>query len=446
MILPESFIERTKVLLGEDGCEALTRALSKSPSISVRANNKITLHPSNNLVPWCENGFYLQDRPIFTLDPLLHGGAFYVQEASSMFLHQVVKQHLLSAKRVLDLCAAPGGKSTLLLQSLAEDCLLISNEIIRSRANILSENITKWGNSNSIVTNNNPSDFGRLLPSYFDAVVVDAPCSGEGMFRKDLNAINEWSPQAVDICAKRQQEILSSVWETLKPGGVLVYSTCTFNKEENEENVEWICSKLGATTLAVDLKGNSDITLSDFGYRFYPHKTRGEGFFISVLKKNKSDEVQENSLNFKKNVKQRELKDTHVSKMLKNSKEWAFFESSDKIKAYNRSFLNDCLFFEQQFNCLSSGIVMGELKGKDFIPSQQLALSKEIDLKKIEKIELDYKSAILYLKKEAIYLPDAKKGFLLVCYKNLPLGWVKNVGNRCNNLYPQAWRIRMNID
>ncbi|MDR1585712.1 MAG: RsmB/NOP family class I SAM-dependent RNA methyltransferase, partial [Prevotellaceae bacterium] len=232
MNFPESFVERSKSLLGDE-YNVFEAALQTTPPVSVRVNNKIDMHPSEELVPWCEKAYYLQERPLFTADPLLHAGAFYVQEASSMFLYQAVKQHFPSAKRTLDLCAAPGGKSTLLLQSLPDDGLLVSNEIIRSRAHILAENITKWGNPNAVVTNNSPADFGKL-PGYFDAVVVDAPCSGEGMFRKDADAAGEWSLQLVNLCAERQREIVSSVWKALKPDGILVYSTCTFNREENE--------------------------------------------------------------------------------------------------------------------------------------------------------------------------------------------------------------------
>ena len=442
MNLPDSFVNRTMVLLGDE-YPALEEALKMPVPTSVRVNDKTDFRPSDDVVPWCKDGYYLQERPLFTADPLLHAGAYYVQEASSMFLSQAVEQYLSSAERVLDLCAAPGGKSTLLLQTLPDDCLLVSNEIIRSRANILYENVVKWGNANVIVTNNEPSAF-RKLSGYFDAIVIDAPCSGEGMFRKDPNAINEWSLQQVAVCAKRQRDILASVWDALKPNGILIYSTCTFNKEENEENAAWICGELGATVLSVDLKGNNNITTTDYGYRFYPHKTRGEGFFLSVMRKNETDE---SCQNFRiKSAKIKEIKSLNVSLTLSDKKDWIYAASENEIKAYLRNFVDDFCFFEQSFNCLCSGIVLGEMKAKNFIPSHQIALSKELDKKDIETVELDYKRAISYLKNETIYLPEIEKtGMLLVCYKNVPLGWVKNVGNRCNNLYPSAWRIRMNL-
>src|ERR1035437_5315934 len=265
MNLPEAFVINTKKLLGKEYQE-FEKALEENPPTSIRVNNKIAYQPSYEQVAWCNSGYYLKERPLFTADPLFHAGAYYVQEASSMFLYQAVKQHFPEAQTVLDLCAAPGGKSTLLSQALKESSLLVSNEIVRSRAYILAENLIKWGNPNIVVTNNDPKDFGRL-PGYFDAIVVDAPCSGEGMFRKDPGAIQEWSEYNVTLCAARQKEILSSVWDTLKTDGILVYSTCTFNREENEENVRWICEELGAGLLRIDLKGNPDITVTDYGYR-----------------------------------------------------------------------------------------------------------------------------------------------------------------------------------
>lgn len=280
MNLPEAFVNRTKNLLGNEYQE-LVKALELVPPTSIRANNKIDYQPSEEHVTWCESGFYLNERPLFTADPLFHAGVYYVQEASSMFLVQAIKQHFPEAQTVLDLCAAPGGKSTLLSQTLPESSLLVSNEIIRSRAYILAENLIKWGNPNVVVTNNDPKDFDTLS-GFFDAIVIDAPCSGEGMFRKDAGAIEEWSEYNVKLCAERQRQIVSSVWDALKTDGILVYSTCTFNREENEENVRWICEELGADLLNIDLHGNEDITVSDFGYRFYPHKTKGEGFFMSV--------------------------------------------------------------------------------------------------------------------------------------------------------------------
>jgi 16S rRNA C967 or C1407 C5-methylase (RsmB/RsmF family) len=283
MFLPQDFVNRTKILLGDEFSE-FENALENTAPTTIRVNDKMVYQASDDKVTWCENAYYLAERPLFTADPFIHAGVYYVQEASSMFLYQAIKQHFGNAQTVLDLCAAPGGKSTLISQSLSESALLVSNEIIRSRAYILVENLIKWGNPNVVVTNNEPKDFD-CLPNFFDAMVIDAPCSGEGMFRKDVGAIKEWSEYNVKLCSTRQREIVTAVWDSLKTDGILVYSTCTFNREENDENVEWICNELGAEIVNLDLNGNQDISVTEYGYRFYPHKTRGEGFFLSVMRK-----------------------------------------------------------------------------------------------------------------------------------------------------------------
>jgi len=443
MNLPQAFAERTKKLLGDE-YPLFEKALSDAPSLSVRANDKMNYAPSDERVSWCESGFYLRERPLFTADPFFHCGAYYVQEASSMFLAEIVKQFFPDAERVLDLCAAPGGKSTLLAQNLSENALLVSNEIIRQRANILAENMIKWGNPNVVVTNNKPADFAHLS-GYFDAVIVDAPCSGEGMFRKDAQAIAEWSEQNVAMCAKRQREILSDIWKVLKTNGILVYSTCTYNREENEENVRWICQELDAEYLAVDLRGNSEIVESDCGYRFYPHKVRGEGFFISVLrKKQETSDYKKSRKDAKKETKQKKH-DEKLPFLLKSQENYVFLQENNKIKAYSANKKDDFALLNSTLKVLHSGICLGEIKGKDFIPDTSIALSKSLDLNSVNKIEIDYQTAISYLKRENIFLENAPKGYLLLTYKNLPLGWIKNLGNRCNNLYPQEWRIRMKI-
>ncbi|MFT3754196.1 MAG: rRNA cytosine-C5-methyltransferase [Paludibacter sp.] len=443
MTLPEAFIKRTQNL-PDLNFDALVDALESLPPTSVRVNNKMDYRPSNEKVPWCDTGYYLSERPLFTADPLFHAGAYYVQEASSMFLQQAVEQHFPNAETVLDLCAAPGGKSTLLSQTLPESSILVSNEIIRSRAYILAENLIKWGNPNVVVTNNEPKDFANL-PGFFNAIVVDAPCSGEGMFRKDPGAIQEWSEYNVRLCAERQREILTSVWNSLKTNGILVYSTCTYNREENEDNVQWICEELGAELLTVDLNGNSDITVSDFGYRFYPHKTKGEGFFLSVLRKNAQvSGTIKNKKEDKKGIKFVTKNDIKTL-TLQEPDRWTIITENNLVKAYDKNRLADFQVINKQLKCMHSGLLLGEIKGSDFIPGAGMALSKKLDKSSVEIVDVDYETAILFLKKEAIFLPDSKKGYLLVTYKNLGLGWVKNMGNKCNNLYPQEWRIRMKL-
>lgn len=443
MTLPEAFIKRTKTILGSD-YEVFEKALQSPPPTSVRVNDKMEYQPSDNHVPWCKAGYYLDERPSFTADPLFHAGIYYVQEASSMFLEQAVRQHFPEARTVLDLCAAPGGKSTLLSQTLPESSILVSNEIIRSRAYILAENLNKWGNPNCVVTNNEPKDFDSL-PGFFDAIVIDAPCSGEGMFRKDPGAIQEWSEYNVKLCAERQRDILSAVWDSLKTDGILVYSTCTYNREENEENVQWICNELGAEVLTIDLQGNTDITASDCGYRFYPHKTTGEGFFLSVMKK--TSEVSRTIKNRKDEKKGTKFvtKNFTTAVTLREAERWSVIQEGNFVKAYDNDRLSDFLLLNKSLKCMHSGLLLGEMKGSDFIPSAAIALSKVLDKDAVEIIDVDYNTSILFLRKEAIFLHEAKRGYLLICYRGQALGWVKNMGNRSNNLYPQEWRIRMKI-
>ena len=443
MNLPENFVSRTIDFLGNEYHD-LEKALEGIAPTSIRVNDKMDYQPSDERVEWCEMGYYLKDRPLFTADPLFHAGVYYVQEASSMFLYQAVKQHFSDAQTVLDLCAAPGGKSTLLTQALSDSSLLVSNEIIHSRAYILAENLIKWGNPTIVVTNNEPKDF-EGLPGFFDAVLVDAPCSGEGMFRKDIGAIKEWSEYNVTLCAARQREILSSVWDTLKTDGILVYSTCTFNQLENEDNVKWICRELGADLLSINLNGNQDITVTDFGYRFYPHKTKGEGFFLTVLRKNSTIKpLKKHKSDDKKNIKWVTKSNASTFSLL-DSERWVIIPEDNLIKGYDKNRLNDILFIKKQLKCMHSGLLLGEQKGNDFIPSPSIALSKKLDKATIETVDVDYRTAISFLRKDTITLPNSSKGYILISYKGQALGWVKNLGNRTNNLYPHEWRIRMKI-
>lgn len=442
MQLPEAFINRTSNILKNE-YSAFESALLETPPVSIRLNSKLQMQPSTERVAWCDKGYYLVNRPLFTADPHFHAGVYYVQEASSMFLYTVCKQIFPDARKVLDFCAAPGGKSTLLADALPDEALLVSNEIIHSRANILAENLIKWGKTNIAVTNNKAEDFG-VLQGFFDVVVVDAPCSGEGMFRKDAGAINEWSIENVKNCVKRQREILKSIWEALKTDGILIYSTCTFNTEENEENVEWICNELGAEKVNVDLKDLTGIEKTEFGYRFYPHKIKGEGFFLAAIRKksetpsSKKNRVEIKGINFVTITEYPEIK-------LKSDNEWKYLIEGNLLKAYKSDNYQDFLILRKFLKCIVCGLTLAEIKGKDIIPSHQLALSADIDIENTKKINVDYKTAISYLKKEVIYLQHENKGFILVCYQNIPLGWVKNIGSRCNNLYPQNWKIKMNI-
>ncbi len=289
-MFPEAFKNRIANQKYIDA-ESLLKALEEPSPVSIRINPaKWDKKPFNGEpVPWCENGYYLPSRPSYTLDPLFHSGCYYPQEASSMFLERAVKQAAGSPEniRVLDLCGAPGGKSTHLSDLIGPGSLLIANDVIRSRAVILSETITKWGAGNAIVTQNDPAVFGRLT-GYFDIILVDAPCSGEGMFRTEV-AVSEWSVENTAHCAERQKRILMDIWPSLKENGLLIYSTCTFNPCENEENIKWLTGKHEAENVKLDISDLKGVTEIDYqgimGYGFHPGKISGEGFFISVLRK-----------------------------------------------------------------------------------------------------------------------------------------------------------------
>ena len=444
MNLPDDFIIRTKPLLREEWDDLIAALSSDSPT-SIRLSRMKGKGISGVKVPWCDTGYYLGKRPQFTFDPLFHAGCYYVQEASSMFIGQALKQYAEDDVKVLDLCAAPGGKSTLIADFLNEDSLLVSNEVIRSRANVLSENMTKWGNPNVVVINNDPAHIGKLK-GFFDIILVDAPCSGEGMFRKDEGAISEWSVDNVRLCKERQQRILADIWPALKPDGLLLYSTCTYNPEENEENVQWIRDELGAEVLPVDIQeewGISPSFAEDIpAYRFFPHKTRGEGFFFALLRKQQEEGVRTDFRRKRNEKKNRmELPDQYKD-YISDKEQFVFYPKGDCWYAFKEELYNDVCILNSSLNIVSEGICLGEFKGKDFIPAQSLALSNYLNVKAFETYDMDWKTAISYLRKEALILHDMPKGYILLTYKNVPIGFVKNIGNRANNLYPQEWRIR----
>lgn len=443
MQIPAQFEEQMKVLMGAE-YDAFRTALEKDPQVSIRLNRRKL--DSTNLsddVPWCGNGRYLSERPSFTLDPLLHAGCYYVQEASSMFVEQVYRQYMdVESPMVLDLCAAPGGKSTHLASLMDGRGWLVSNEVMRGRVGILQENLTKWGAPNVTVTNSDPANFGELS-GLFDLILVDAPCSGEGMFRKDEQAVAEWSPENVRFCAERQRRILADVYPALAEGGILIYSTCTFNAEEDEENVKWIAEELGADILDVQLDDSWQVSTVGAGYHFYPHKTRGEGFFLSALRK-----TSESGLCRKK--KGKEQKNTLIPQT-KNLSEWLnepvkLIPRNDVVWAVPEKYADLVALLADHLRIMQSGVEVATVKGRDLIPSQQLAFSWLLKTNVFPRVELSWSDAVAYLHKDNILLDaSAPKGFVLLTYRDVPLGWVKNLGNRCNNLYQSEWRIRMQV-
>ncbi len=425
MPIPNDFILQMQQILGDEYPE-FERALRLPATTSVRVNGKVEASSLEvlkdaELVPYCETGYTLPQRPDFTLDPMLHAGAYYVQEASSMYLEHIISKYVSGKVYALDLCAAPGGKSTHLAQLLTPDSLLVSNEIMPQRANILNENLTKWGNVNTIVTNNKPSDF-RKSGSMFDLLVTDVPCSGEGMFRKEPKAVEDWSLKAVQMCAERQRSILEDVWDALKEGGLLIYSTCTFNRSEDEDNVGWIASNLGAEILEQK--------------HFYFHNTVGEGFYIAALRKT-------NAGGGRTKIKPGKFeKAPAVSAYIRNADKFRFIKVGDGISAVPSADADVYAWFAANFRTLKCGTEVCTFKGRDEIPAHALALSKAIDTAAVQSCSVDSEQALIYLRRESITLPNAPKGYVLILYKGVPLGWVKNLGNRANNLYPEYWRIR----
>lgn len=446
-MFPERFIQRIRQQQYIDS-ERLLEALKTASPVSVRINHsKWPYDPlQSERVPWCSNGFYLGNRPKYTLDPLLHSGCYYPQEASGMFLGEVFKQTVQDTQgiKVLDLCGAPGGKATHLSSLIGENGMLVANEVIRPRAYVLSENITKWGLSNAIVTQNDPSDFSSLT-GFFDMIVVDAPCSGEGMFRDEV-AVNEWSVENGTLCSERQRRILMDTWPALRENGTLVYSTCTFNQGENEENIKWLISKHEAESLKLDISGYDGIREIDYdgiyGYGFYPGLIKGEGLFISVLRKTGRQNIS--------SEKSKKISDSRLTREERSvALEWTLFKEGSLTKARDEviSFpgtQEDYSMLSKRLRMISPGTrIFSEKQGK-YLPSHELAMSVFLKKNIFPSISLDLSASLSYLHRETIGPGNSEKGWNLISYREVTLGLVNNIGNRLNNYYPMDWRIRMN--
>jgi 16S rRNA C967 or C1407 C5-methylase (RsmB/RsmF family)/NOL1/NOP2/fmu family ribosome biogenesis protein len=417
---------------------------------SIRVNPSKTNNGENldfilgEKVAWSDFGYYIQQRPSFTFDPLFHSGVYYVQEASSMFLEQAIKQtvDLQRSLKVLDLCASPGGKSTHLQSLVSKDSLLVSNEVIKGRSLVLQDNILKWGSSNVVVTNNDPSAFQRL-PGYFDVLVVDAPCSGSGLFRRNEEAINEWSINNVQLCSKRQQRILADALPCLKEDGILIYSTCSYSREEDENIADWLVNECSMENIHLSINPDWKIITSDSplthsaGYRFFPDKVKGEGFFISCFRK-KSQTCK---------GKYREAKGLLLSnKQVSSLAKWVdttapvFIKHFDKIYAIQKEHLFDVSTLIENLKVIYPGVRIGELMNEKLIPDHALALSL-IVLSEVPFTELSYEQAIKYLQRQDLSLEVEKAGWQMVRYKDYNIGWINALKNRINNYYPKELRI-----
>lgn len=443
MILPAALFQSLEGIPGFNRDSFVATHHISTPVTSIRLNpeKKLALQESWQIteVPWCPQGRYLATRPSFTQDPLLHGGAYYVQEASSMFIWHILSQLFKRTDplQIVDVCAAPGGKSTL-LASYFQEALLVANEVIKTRAGILVENLVKWGSPNTVVTNNDPTHF-KQLPGFFDLMLVDAPCSGSGLFRKDPAAIDEWSEEAVMLCSRRQQRILADVLPTLKEGGILLYATCSYSVEEDEVITKWLMEEMQMEAVPISVPEVWGIVAADIpgAFRFFPNRLAGEGFYISVLRKQQAvqeEYYRENALlQPNKNSAQLFREKFHLSENTSLFLQGNLVRSIPSVHWKAVQQLAAALYIKK------AGVELGEEKGKDIIPSHEWAM--QYGLKEgWPVIHLNLSEALAYLGRQSLTL-EASNGWNLVSYQGCMLGWVKIIQHRLNNYYPTHWRI-----
>ena len=432
-------VSRLREELGPE-VDGLDAALHTDPPVSIRVNPaKWRPPPTIDPVPWCANGRYLAERPAFTFDPLLHAGAYYVQEAGSMLIEQAVRASGLAGERILalDLCAAPGGKSTHLRDLLHHDALLVCNEVNGERRSVLKENMWKWGAANVMITGSDPERFG-LLTGLFDLVMVDAPCSGEGMVRKDPHALRQWSPALVEQCATVQHEVLAHAWNCLRPGGILIYSTCTWEFSENEARIKELVDD-GGEVISIPSNSSSGILATSHlgiaALRCYPHHLRGEGFTISMLRKSGDREAILPGVGGDRA--------DHVTELawLRPTRNWRTMEHGDELFAIDGSWTRTIDALQGSLMMTSPGIPLAERKAGNWRPHAALALAQDMDPSANPIIDLDLEQAIALLRGHSIGAQDAS-GIALATYRGMPLSWLQGAGNRWNNRWPAPWRIR----
>jgi 16S rRNA C967 or C1407 C5-methylase (RsmB/RsmF family)/NOL1/NOP2/fmu family ribosome biogenesis protein len=431
-----------------EASEFFLDSIQQPASTSVRLNpNKPGAQFENTTaVPWCNLAYTLAERPEFIFDPLIHAGAYYVQESSSMFLDHVFRNlphDSTKPIKVLDLCAAPGGKSTLINSCLKPNDLLVSNEIIKARASILEENLMKWGQPNTVITQNDPKDFAPLK-HFFDVIVIDAPCSGEGLFRRDKNAMNEWSLSNVALCEARQQRIVADVIDCLKPGGFLIYSTCTYNLNENEYNVRWMKQTFGLQNVSIPIPETWPIapSLTDdvVAYRFLPHKVSGEGLFMACLQKPEEDVVEHRFKPIPTKTKINQTQVEVLNSWVQGNEQYLWFDVGMHMMGIPLQHERAVGLLMRLLYVKNAGVNMGSFAGKELIPSHHLALSNCLS-QSIQRIDLTKEEAIRYLRKDVLQLASNTKGWTALTYQNLPLGWAKMLPNRLNNYLPANLRI-----
>ena len=441
MNLPEAFIEQLRGLL-PDEWDALAGAITSSePSVAVRVNSArgVGVPEGARRVPWCDQGFYLEDRPAFTFDTDWHAGRYYVQDASSMFIAHVIRHFIHEPVRYLDLCAAPGGKTTAAIQALPQRSLVVANEIVPPRVRVLADNVIRWGNPRCVVTSNAPAHLGKF-EDFFDVIAADVPCSGEGMMRKDDEAVAQWSPALVEQCSQRQREILTDVWTALRPGGLLIYSTCTYNRQENEEIADFIVNELGATSLEVPVEPDWNIHPAIgsecHGYRFMPHRVDGEGLFMAVFRKDGNSPRQDVRIKEKSSKKADEMGKNWLS----CPEDYTIDQQGDLSIAVPQDIRREVTALRTSLNVLHAGVEVATVMGRKTVPHHALAMSTARSSEAFPVSEVDYATALRYLRGESITL-DGPRGYVLVAHEGAVLGFANNLGNRANNLYPKPQRI-----
>lgn len=458
--LKEIFKKYMEEAIGHENASVAFSALEEPASVSVRLNPfKVSppLAEGAETVPWSPHGRYLTARPSFVLDPFFHGGAYYVQDSSSMFVGQMFRRILpLVAEgksrpvRVLDLCAAPGGKTTDLAASLREafgsGFVLVANEVVSQRASVLAHNAAIWGDPCIAVTSDDPSRFADMQ-GWFDIILADVPCSGEGMFRKDSLAREQWSEDNVRLCQGRQRRIAADVWPALAEGGVMIYSTCTFNRYENDDNVGWISDNLGAEIISRDLFPDGcpeGIMETGSGFSLVPGFVRGEGQYCAALLKTSGDgritsvKPQKSRFSLLQGNAARQVAEYFTEEVSVAGREGF-------VKALPAEVFRELLDLEGRLHVLSSGCAVGEFKKNALVPDPDLALSVIFRKDSYPQAELDLDGTLSFLQGNSPVLKGFPPGVLTVCYRSLPLGFVKNLGNRCNSLFPRSRRIRLDI-
>lgn len=448
MQLPEIFKAQFDDLLKKSEQKKFFAALDEPTSTALRYHpQKLVARMEGVAIPWSEYGITLSERPSFTDDPVFHGGAYYVQDASTQLLEYAVREIQKEQKvtTVLDLCAAPGGKTTHLLSLMEGEAMIVANEVIATRVKILEENVIKWGMPEIVIINKDPKYFSHV-PDFFDLIVVDAPCSGEGLFRKDPDAIKEWSPEHVMQCSLRQRRILSDVLPSLKPGGVLLYSTCTYNYLEDEFIVEWLQEEFELE--GVPLQAPKEWNLTEYiagdatCYRTFAHKVSGEGFFMALLRKPLDQRAPKPVRNHKSRFTLKPLSEKEISSWLIDPKKYLLFEEKGEIRAFPKKHFTDFTRFADELWPSSFGVKVAERKGKEVVPTHDIALSPILKKDAFPRCEVDKVTAMQYLKKELEVLPTKENGYILITHEDIPLGFVKKSGMKISNLYPMENRVR----